>query len=539
LLYCPRLFFLEEIEELRIADEAVWAGRRLHEELAPDEPGLESFTLESPSLGIRGKLDAVRRQHGESVVIEHKRGRSLRDGRGNAHAWDSDYVQACAYVMLLEEHLGEPVRQARIRYHRDQATVLIDVGPQERQRVLDAIAQARALSRATARPPVHDNPSKCVRCSLAPVCLPEETRLATAIEREVPDDEQPTPVRLFPPDTERRPLHITSHGCQLGLRRGRLQISQGKETLHSAPLREVSDVNLYGHSQITTQALRACFDEQIPVHYFSAGGSWAGSSFGAVLATQRRVRQYSALCDPTTRRELANRLICAKIHHQLTHLLRATRGDTSSRGAIEEHLTTLRLSLRSARRSDSDQELLGHEGRAARAYFAALSGLIATQADERMRPKGRTRNPPLDRFNAALSFGYALLYRDVLAAVIRVGLEPALGLLHTPRTSAPPLALDLQELWRVAMVDMPILAAVNRLLLHPDEDFEVTHKRVWLSETGRKKVIEVYERRKHEEYTHPKLGYACSYHRLIELEVRLLEKEWTDAAGLFATFRFR
>ena len=28
LAYCERLFYLEEVEELRVADEAVWAGRR-------------------------------------------------------------------------------------------------------------------------------------------------------------------------------------------------------------------------------------------------------------------------------------------------------------------------------------------------------------------------------------------------------------------------------------------------------------------------------------------------------------------------------
>lgn len=32
LMCCERLFYLEEVEEIRIADEAVYAGRRLHGE---------------------------------------------------------------------------------------------------------------------------------------------------------------------------------------------------------------------------------------------------------------------------------------------------------------------------------------------------------------------------------------------------------------------------------------------------------------------------------------------------------------------------
>ena len=39
LAYCERLFYLEEVENVRLADAAVYAGRRLHVELARDEEG--------------------------------------------------------------------------------------------------------------------------------------------------------------------------------------------------------------------------------------------------------------------------------------------------------------------------------------------------------------------------------------------------------------------------------------------------------------------------------------------------------------------
>lgn len=52
-------------------------------------------------------------------------------------------------------------------------------------------------------------------------------------------------------------------------------------------------------------------------------------------------------------------------------------------------------------------------------------------------------------------------------------------------------------------------------------------------------MIELYERRKAEEWRHSVVGYALSYVRMIELEARLLEKEWSGAPGLFARFRLR
>ena len=156
-----------------------------------------------------------------------------------------------------------------------------------------------------------------------------------------------------------------------------------------------------------------------------------------------------------------------------------------------------------------------------------------------MRSWGRSRRPPKDRFNALLSFLYGQLYRDLLSVIMRVGLEPALGVMHTPRSAAPPLVLDMVELFRVPVVDIAVLGAVNRQTFDSEKDFDVTPVKVWLSESGRKKALEVYERRKHEEYKHPVLDYSLSYARQMELEVRLLEKEWSGEPGLFAQFRFR
>jgi len=114
-----------------------------------------------------------------------------------------------------------------------------------------------------------------------------------------------------------------------------------------------------------------------------------------------------------------------------------------------------------------------------------------------------------------------------------------MGFFHTPRSSAHPLVLDLMELFRVPLWDMVVIGSVNRLQWDPDMDFAVTSGRVWLSATGRKKSIRLFEKRLQETWKHPVVQYSLSYARLIELEVRLLEKEWTGQPGLFARMRLR
>src|SRR3954471_16351132 len=79
LAYCPRLFYLEEVEEIRVASAAVYAGRQLHAALEADEDGEQvSLELSSPTLGLYGKVDCLRRRDSSYLPYEHKRGQPAR-----------------------------------------------------------------------------------------------------------------------------------------------------------------------------------------------------------------------------------------------------------------------------------------------------------------------------------------------------------------------------------------------------------------------------------------------------------------------------
>jgi CRISPR-associated protein Cas1 len=141
LAYCERLFYLEEVEELRVADAAVFAGRRLHVQLQEEGERVE-LALSSDALGLHGKVDAVRGRDGTLAVYEHKRGRHA-PGQDAPEAWPSDRLQAGAYALLVEERFpGTPV-ECRVRYHQTDTTVRFPLDAALRQAVVDAVARAR------------------------------------------------------------------------------------------------------------------------------------------------------------------------------------------------------------------------------------------------------------------------------------------------------------------------------------------------------------------------------------------------------------
>jgi CRISPR-associated protein Cas1 len=153
LAYCPRLFYLEEVEELYTQDAAVFAGRRLHTELEKQEDEeWEELFLESEELGLRGRVDALRTRDRKTIPYEHKRGRSHRDENNIPQAWESDRIQILAYACLLESALGIPISEGRIRYHADNVLVHVPLDDEGRAAVRDAIKQARDLRTSTHRP---------------------------------------------------------------------------------------------------------------------------------------------------------------------------------------------------------------------------------------------------------------------------------------------------------------------------------------------------------------------------------------------------
>jgi CRISPR-associated protein Cas1 len=218
--------------------------------------------------------------------------------------------------------------------------------------------------------------------------------------------------------------------------------------------------------------------------------------------------------------------VAGKLKNSRAILQRGAREAADPDEAVElrSAADSLAASLRASADANDLDELRGIEGEAARRYFAALNLVIKPQARRAFRLDGRTRRPPLDRFNALLSFLYALLMNDCRSALEAVGLDPQLGYLHAVRPGRAALALDLQEEFRAVLADRLALTLINRGQLDAD-DFE-THEggAVLLGDRGRRLVVAAWQERKKEEITHPLLDTKLPIGLLPLVQARLLAR---------------
>lgn len=160
--------------------------------------------------------------------------------------------------------------------------------------------------------------------------------------------------------------------------------------------------------------------------------------------------------------------------------------------------------------------LFAVEGNAGRHYMRGVAALLPAG----LGFAGRTRRPPRDVVNAALSYGYGILHSQVQRGLFLVGLEPAAGFLHTDRWGRSSLTLDVMELFRQPIVDRAVLTLARRGQIQPDLHGEDHAGGIYLSADGRKLVAQQVLDRLHTEFTY--YGRQATWKQAVVFEARKL-----------------
>lgn len=567
--YCPRLFYYMMVEGVfapsadteqgagvhrrvdrpseapsTLTDDASKQGNarrqttKLEEsESDPARPrSVRSLALTSERLGLTATLDLAEIEGMKAVPVEYRKGKPKRAEQGveptdemmeqprllpGPEPWPTDRVQVGLQVLLLEE-AGYTVPEAYLYYAAERQRLRVAVDDTLRR---DALAELEAAKRAAdgPRPPPLVNDPRCPRCSLQPICLPDEInqqRLMLLPPDGRPVDEQLTPRKLWPPRDDGIHVVLQREGVRVGVRGQSVRITDREgELVRELPLANVESLAVLGGVQVSTQALSIFAEQEVPVAYLSAAGRLVammdplGPTSAAVRAAQVRV-----LDRPEKALELARAVTVAKIANQRTLLMR-NHADPPSRVAAD-----LQECVSAAGRAATMNELRGHEGNAAAIYFAHFAGMFkegAKQIAARFDTNGRQRRPPPDPINAVLSFGYSMLTNECTAACRLASLEPTLGALHATRPGRPAMALDLVEPFRPLIADSVAVSAFNRGEL-TEGHFLDTAAGCALTDPGRKAFFGAYGRRMDTEVTHPVFEYRLSYRRMLMLHARLI-----------------
>lgn len=523
-VYCPRLAYLEWVEGAWAANADTEEGKRAHARvdagrgtLPPPEEAdtappfeVRSIELASDRLGLIAKMDVVEGEDGVLTPIDFKKGKRPHVEGG---AYEPERVQLCVQALVLEDN-GYRVGEGFLWFAGSRERVPVAFDEELRARTREAAAGLRLAAAARRVPPPLDNSRKCARCSLLPICLPDEVNLFRSGGAP----------RTPPPAADAAlPLYVQQPGARVAKKGDLLIIAAENEPDREVPLGEVSELVLAGPVSLSTPALHALVKEEIPIAWMSSG-FWFVATTGARGPRSAHVRegQYAARADAFRRLLFARDLVRAKLRNQRTILRRNWRGNEAERDHAAE--TLKRLADR-ATKAGGLPELLGVEGEGAAVYFRALPCLFTDKVADlpAFAFERRSRRPPADPVNACLSLCYALLTRACATALEIAGLDPWAGLYHADRPGRPALALDFMEPLRPILADSTVLTALNNGELAPG-DFITAGPGCNLTAGGRRTLIRAFERRLDQEASHPTFGYQISMRRMLHVQARLFAR---------------
>jgi len=317
-------------------------------------------------------------------------------------------------------------------------------------------------------------------------------------------------------------IYIYERAAKIGVQDNCVVIESQKDNLRRiVPIEGVESVIIFGDAVLSSSCVKHFMERDINLTWLSTNGKFYGrleSTKNVNIYRQRR--QFACGEDEDFCLQLSKNIVHAKLKNQITILRRYLRSHKST--STEESIDAMLKLLPVVQRSDSREELMGHEGLAARHYFKALADLVNPD----FTFSGRNRQPPRDPFNSLLSFAYTLLMYDVYTAVVNRGLNPYASFLHSIRKGHPALCSDLMEEWRPVLADSLVMYVINKGIIQISDftrpDLEGG---IYLDKNASKAFIAEYEKkvRGQAQYLNY-VDYKVSFRRGIEMQCQRLAR---------------
>lgn len=336
-------------------------------------------------------------------------------------------------------------------------------------------------------------------------------------------------------------LYVTIPDSYLSLDGESIVIYNKDEIAGRVPLINLENIVCFGYRGASPALMGACMDRGIGLCFLTQHGRFLGRVSGPVHGNiLLRQKQYEVASDPENAMSVAKLFLMGKVYNGRWCLERVKRDHAPRINGelVNNAIGQMKTSIHLIDSAKNREELMGIEGQAAKAYFSAFNEMILKNESD-FRFDGRNRRPPMDPVNAMLSFCYSLLGNEIAGALEAVGLDPAMGFLHTMRPGRSSLALDLLEELRAPLADRFVLTQINLGAVKKD-DFSVKENGAYyLKDDARKRFLAAWQKKKQETLLHPFLQEKIAWGLVAYAQAMLLSRWLRDDLDTYPPFLWK
>ena len=289
------------------------------------------------------------------------------------------------------------------------------------------------------------------------------------------------------------------------------------------PFTNLEEIYCFSYPGASPALMGKCAEKGITLCFFEPNGQFLarvqGKTKGNIFL---RRAQFELFAEPPVK--LMKNTVAAKLSNTVTLLKRSVRDhkQLAENDSILQCITKLTESIPTVFEITDRDALMGIEGNCAKAYFGIFDHLILQQK-ESFSMTMRTKRPPLDPVNAALSFLYTIMTAQYAGALEAVGLDSAYGFYHALHSGRASLACDLVEEAR-HIAERLVLTLINLKKLSPDDFEKQESGAVLLNKEGRKKVLTAWQEKKQTVFMHPEIEEKIPFGLLPYVQSNLLAK---------------
>lgn len=260
------------------------------------------------------------------------------------------------------------------------------------------------------------------------------------------------------------------------------------------PVDDIKSIQISRGAQITSDAVMLAIENEIEVMFMDRSGKPIGRVWSPRYGSISTIRKgqlnftssHSAL-------EWIKEVIMQKMENQQALMLLLQPRDTEHERVLKKNMERIEAYRNKVSQLDGDvvsdvaPTLRGWEGQASRIYFSTITKYLP----EEYQFEQRTQHPAMDVANAFLNYGYGILYGKIEGSLIKVGIDPYIGVLHRDEYNRPVLVYDVIELYRI-WVDYVVFTLLAQNAISEELYSVRDDGSYWLEPLGRRILIQSF-----------------------------------------------
>jgi len=262
-------------------------------------------------------------------------------------------------------------------------------------------------------------------------------------------------------------LQVSSFGHFIGCNKNRFTVKHKGAVVASVPKHRLKRILIDSPGvSLSSNVVHECSERRVGIEFLTPDGT----PYAFIYTPNTAISESSELQLKENRTprgfELACQFLRGKAKNQinlLTYLNKYIRRVEPDKGRqiaalIREMKGLVKKLDPEDAPDDSRERIMGTEGSISRYYWNGVQMVLSPDVPFEKRVTYRAKDP----VNAAINYGYGILYQRVKKALSNAGAALHVSFLHQPDGRKPTLVFDLIEEFRQFFVDRTILAMFNR-----------------------------------------------------------------------------